>query len=141
MSFRRASVIGNLAALGASLVFALLVSIAAVAAADSEPPVQKATYTTAWAIGQLEYPSTGSGMVNYLTVWTDSLGPGWKLGRFGGEVTKETRVRFGNRPDLQKENLDLLSRRKVFVWGRIRTERRGDVTTQYLEELHIYVLD
>ncbi|MBI3956843.1 MAG: hypothetical protein HY340_02535 [Candidatus Kerfeldbacteria bacterium] len=118
------------------------------ALAQQTPVVTDTTYSEEWALGIFHYPyPDGREEIRINPPQVPTPLTGAVLGNqscdncLSGALTDATLLRFANRSDITRRSLDLINRRKVFAYAKLRTVRRGDTFITSIEEITIYLLD
>lgn len=86
-------------------------------------------------VGYFQFPAFQD--ENDFVIWPNSTLKG--LSGIMGKITKKTVIKIANRK-ISRENLDLLTGKKVFVYGRFRQVGEGEGSYYHTDSLVIYIL-
>lgn len=90
--------------------------------------------------GYFEFQTEFNGDTDGFVVYTQTPdADGGRTGFIFGQITDETKIVIANR-NISRENLDLLDKKHVLVYGKFREVGRGEGSKRTCLELTIYVL-
>lgn len=87
--------------------------------------------------GEIEYPAKSENSRKVIIVWNET-DKGAMVGILGCIVTDKT-VLTSNRKGINKENLDLISGKRVTVLATIKSLGKGEGERGYCQKLHIFL--